>query len=199
MPQLNDIIFYPIAILAALGIITAAALPGKDRLGCSSVSGAGTDYKLIHVEGNDLCRIRAAGQSDVERIMAGEEISAVRISAGAGLLGDREDRNPHFRLAHDIEVQFSGQRVEVTIVAKPADDQGALSFQANYSAGAEGGSGWQTFRLEPDYAPYSFVVDVPVRTTAGETVDYLAVRPVVPEKTRAVDIKSVTFKRLKKR
>lgn len=195
---MNDIVFYPLAALIALGIIAAAALPGKDRLGCSSVSGAGTNYNTVRVEGNDLCRMKAAGQSDIERILVGDEISSIWISAGAGLLGDRPDRNPHFRLARDLEFQFSDRRIKVTIVAKPASDHGALAFEANYSAGPEGNSGWHTFKLVPEYRAYSFTYDVPLHTTAGETVDYLAIRPVVPQKTRAVDIKSVTFERLKK-
>ena len=83
-----------------------------------------------------------------------------------------------------------------TIEAKPADAQGALAFEANYSAGQEGNSGWRKFNLKPGYDSYSFEWDVPVRRIADQAVDYLAIRPVVPEKHRAVEIRSIKFERL---
>lgn len=193
---MNDILFFPVALIAALAIIASAALPGRDRLGCSSVSGAGTNYQQVSVSGDDLCRMQAAGQADVELLKTGDVINAVRISAGAGMLGDKPERNPHFRLAHDLEVQFAGHQIRVTIEAKPSDDVSATAFEANYSAGQEGDSGWHTFRMTPDYRPYTFIWNVPTRVTTGEAVDYLAIRPIVPDKVRAVDIRSVTFERL---
>ena len=91
-------------MLAALAIIASAALPGKDRLSCgSSISGAGTNYQQVAVTGDNLCRIEAAGQSQIELVQGINEIESVVILAGAGQLGDRPERNPHFRIAADLE------------------------------------------------------------------------------------------------
>ena len=100
---MNDLLFFPLAFTLALAIIASAALPGRDRTGCGSVSGAGSDYKKIEVEGDDLCRLNAAGQATLSQIDVEDHIVAMQIRAGAGLLGDRPDRNPHFRLAADLE------------------------------------------------------------------------------------------------
>ncbi len=196
---MNDFIFFPLAIALALAVVASAALPGRDRLACGSVSGAGTNYNSISVSGNDLCRLNAAGQAELKRIQNGGDIEAIQVSAGAGLLGDRPDRNPHFRLAADLEAQFAGKRIRVTIVAKPGDDRGATAFQANYSAGQEGNSGWRTFKMTPGYKSYSFVWQVPPRTVSENAVDYLAIRPVVPDKVRSIDIQSVQFDRIRRK
>lgn len=82
--------------------------------------------------------------------------------------------------------------------ARPASDGGALSFEANYSAGPEGNSGWKRFALLQDYAPFTFTYDVPFKPMDAERgVDYLAIRPIVPEKDRAIEVRSVTFERLR--
>lgn len=193
---MSDLLFYPVALLAALAIIAGAALPGRDRLACSSVSGAGTNYTDIMVSGDDLCRMVAAGQSDIDRVLTGESISSLVVSAGAGMLSDRPERNPHFRLAADLEQQFAGRRIRVSVEAKPTQPRGAHSFEMNYSAGQEGNSGWQLFDLQPDYRTYSFIWDVPARQGTEQAIDYLSIRPIVPEGTRGVEIRSVRFERL---
>ncbi len=191
---MKDYIFYPLALCLALAVIAAAALPGRDRLGCGSVSGAGTDYKLVEVDGDDLCRMNAGGQATIKRLTRNGEIEAIRVSSKVGELGDRADRNPHFPLAADLEKYFAGKRIHITITARSSEDWGASAFEANYSAGREGSSDWQTFRLTPNYRDYSFTWDVPPRIVQELTLDYLAIRPVVPDKQRAVDIRSVVLK-----
>ena len=194
---MKDYLFFTLALVVALAIIAAAAIPMQERLDCGSVSGAGTNYQTVSVGGENLCRMQAAGQSQLKRVTNEDgDITSLVIDAGAGLLGDRPDRNPHFRLAADLEQQFAGFRIRTTIEAKPADAQGALAFEANYSAGQEGNSGWRKFNLKPGYDSYSFEWDVPVRRIADQAVDYLAIRPVVPEKHRAVEIRSIKFERL---
>lgn len=195
---MSDFVFYPLALLVALAIVASAALPGRDRLACGSVSGAGTNYNLIEINGDDLCRFEAAGQSQIDFSKSGEAISFLTVSAAAGKLGDRPDRNPHFRLAADIELQFAGHEVQVTIEARPSQDVGATSFEANYSAGIEGNSDWQKFDLRPEFASYTFNWIVPVRTGEEQAVDYLAIRPVVPDKIRSIDVRSVKLERLGK-
>ena len=196
---MKDYLFFPLVFAAALAIIAAAALPGQNRMSCGSVSGgASLDYSSITVAGDDLCRLEVGGEARVTQIRTDDAISSVEIKASSGALGDRPDRNPHFRLAEDIERQFSGFRIRVTIEAKPGLDGGALAFEANYSAGPEGNSGWQRFNLMPDYETFSFTYDVPFKPLDAENgVDYLAIRPIVPEKDRAIEIRSVTFDRLR--
>ena len=195
---MKDWLFFPLALALALVTIAAAALPGKDRVGCTSVSGAGTNYNEVIVTGEALCRLNATGEAEIQRIETSGKLQAIEISSQVGGLSNRPDRNPHFPLAADLEVQFAGRRIEITIEAKPADDFGATSFEANYSTGADGDSGWQTFRLKPDFDTYTFTWDVPARTVSESALDYLAIRPVVPDKSRAVVIRSVKFKRLPK-
>lgn len=190
---MNDIVFYPVALLAALAIIAAAALPGRDRLDCGSVSGAGTDYQTIRVTGDNLCRFEAAGQSDIEFVRQDDTIQTLIISAASGMLSDRPERNPHFRLAADLETRFAGSEIRITVEARPARDSGASSFEMNYSAGNEGNSDWRMFDLGHDFQIYSFTWGVPLRTGDDQAIDYLAIRPIVPEKTRAVEIRSVVF------
>ena len=195
---MSDFVFYPIALIVALAIVASAALPGRDRLACGSVSGAGTNYQLIEITGDDLCRFEAAGQSEIELVNQGDTIGFFTVSADAGKLSDRPDRNPHFRLAADIELQFAGHEVKVTIEARPSADRGATSFEANYSAGIEGNSDWRKFDLRPEFASYTFNWIGPVRTGEEQAVDYLAIRPVVPDKTRSIDVRSVKLERLRK-
>ena len=48
------------------------------------------------------------------------------------------------------------------------------------------------FDLTPDFQPYRFTFDVP--SYAGtEGNDYLGIRPVVPDKKRVMEIRSVRF------
>ena len=87
----------------------------------------------------------------------------------------------------------------MTIEARPSRPQGATSFEANYSAGNEGNSGWQTFDLQSGYQAFSFEWDVPLRETQTNALDYLSIRPVVPEKTRGVEIRAIRIERIGQR
>jgi hypothetical protein len=79
--------------------------------------------------------------------------------------------------------------------ARPADDHGATQIQTDYSAGRVGESGWQVFDLQPDFEEFSFEYDVPL-IEGDQGVDYFAVRPVVPNKTRALLVEEIRFERL---
>jgi hypothetical protein len=70
-----------------------------------------------------------------------------------------------------------------------------MQMQANYSPGRVGDSGWQVFDLQPGFQDYSFEYNVPL-SEGDQGVDYFAVRPVVPDKSRALIVEQVTFKRL---
>ena len=95
-------------------------------------------------------------------------------------------------MAADVENVLSGRRIRVTVTAKPMVESGASEITLNYSTGREGESGWITRGLMPDYSEVSFDYQVPQR---GEDlgVDYLAIRPVVPEKTRGIVVRRIVI------
>lgn len=109
---MKDYLFFPMVLAVALAIISVAALPGRDRMSCGSVSfGASMDYSSITISGDDLCRLEVGGDARVTQVGINDTISSVVVRASSGALGDRPDRNPHFRLAEDIERQFSGFQI----------------------------------------------------------------------------------------
>ena len=158
------------------------------------MSGGGTDYRLIEVAGEELNRIIAGGESDID-LLSGETERALRIETEAGVLQDDPIKGPHFRLAADLENAFQGRTLEVTIRARASDRYAAEAFMANYSAGQIGESGWQTFELTANAADYTFTYDVP-QIRGAQGVDYLAIRPVTPEKRRAVEIERIILRPL---
>ena len=93
-------------------------------------------------------------------------------------------------LAADLEYAFESRPIEVTIEARAADDSGASRFQADYYAKSEGESGWRTFELTHVFEPYSFTFNVP-SYVGTEGYDYLAIRPVAPDKKRVMEVRSV--------
>ena len=192
---MKDRIFFPLALLLAIGMVGIALSPGIGRLPTGAVTGDGQNYKQITVSGKYLNKVIAGGDA-VTRLTDGPDgRKQLLIEADAGVLSDAPELGPHFRLAADMEVQFSGFTVRCTVRARPADDHGALQIQANYSAGRVGESGWQVFDLQPGFSDYSFEYDVPV-SEGEQGVDYFGIRPVVPSKTRGVIVEQITFERL---
>ncbi|MCA8902574.1 MAG: hypothetical protein KDA53_15140 [Hyphomonas sp.] len=194
---MRDRIFFPLAFLLAAGMVYLAIAPGLGRLPTGPVTGDGSNYNRITVEDTYLNKIIAGGDA-VSRLENGPDGKRqLYIEADAGVLNPDPELGPHFRLAGDMEVQYSGFRIRCTVRARPADDKGAMQMALNYSAGRVGESGWKEFDLVPGFNDYSFEFNVPV--AEGELgVDYFAIRPVVPEKTRALIVQSVTFERLER-
>ena len=173
-------------------MIGAATLPGVYALPSGSVSGGGTDYSEIIVEGRELNRIVGGGQSLIELIE--EDKTLLRIETEVDTLSETPEYGPHFRLAADLENMFSGRTLQVTVRARPSDKYGALAFKVNYSTGKNGESDWIEFPLSSSFKDYTFTYDVPERSQ-DPGVDFLAIRPVTPEKRRAIEIERVTFNR----
>jgi hypothetical protein len=59
-------------------------------------------------------------------------------------------------IGEDIEKEFSGQPIKITVAARRSAENGADSFAVAYSTAKAGNSGWQTFKLTDDYALYEF-------------------------------------------
>ena len=193
--QMKDRIFFPLAFLVAAGMVVLAVSPGIGRLPSGALTGDGQHYDRITVSDTYLNKIIAGGNA-VTRLQKGQSgRTELYIEADVDALDSAPELGPHFRLAADLELQFSGYRIRATVRARPADDHGAMQMQTNYSAGRVGNSGWQVFDLQPGFADYSFEYDVPL-IEGDQGVDYFAIRPVVPDKSRALVVESVTFERL---
>ena len=192
---MRDRIFFPLAGVLVLLMVFLGLQPGIGRLPSGPVAGDGTNYDRIVIEGEYLNKVIAGGDARTRLLRTQDRGYVLQIDAEAGVLADAPELGPHFRLAPDIEVQFSGRRIRATVRMRPADDQGAMEAQANYSAGRVGESGWQTFALQPGFTDFSFEYDVPL-TSGEQGVDYFAVRPVVPEKRRSLLVERITLERL---
>lgn len=192
---MKDRIFFPLALLVAAGMVGLAVAPGIGRLPTGPVAGDGRDYSRITIEDGYLNKVIAGGNA-VTRLENGPDgKKLLYIDVDAGALADDPELGPHFRLAADMEVQYAGFRIRCTVRARPADDHGAMQMQANYSAGRVGESGWQVFDLQPGFQDYSFEYNVPL-IEGDQGVDYFAIRPVVPDKSRALIVEKITFDRL---
>ncbi len=192
---LRDRLFFPLAILLAAALVALAISPALGQNPTGAVTGDGVDYDRVVIEGDYLHKVYAGGDAitKVQRGPDGRE--QLLIQALMGVLDETPELGPHFRLAADIEQQFSGRTVRVIVRAKPAPDRGATQMQINYSAGRVGESGWKVFDLKPDFSDFAFDTKVPV-IEGDQGFDYVAIRPVVPEKSRAILVERITIERL---
>lgn len=193
--RMPDRLFFPLAGLLVVLMVFLGIQPGIGRLPTGAVAGDGVNYDRIAIEGRYLNKIIAGGDARTRLMRTPDKGYMLRIDAEVDALADSPELGPHFRLAPDIETQFSGRRIRCTVRMRPADDQGAMQAKVNYSTGRAGESGWQTFSLEAGFAEFSFEYDVP-EVVGEQGVDYVAVRPVVPEKRRAILVERITLERL---
>jgi len=191
---MRDRIFFPLILIVAAAMIFLSLRPGASALPSGPWSGAGSDYKVLTLSGVQLARIVAGGDADIDVIGSGER-AVVRIEALAGMLTADPVRGPHYKIAPDLENVFSGNTLRITVRAKPGEKRGAQQFEVNYSAGKVGDSGWQLFDLGLEADDYTFDYDVPVKL-GDAALDYIGIRPVVPDKTRSLDIERITIRRI---
>ena len=191
---MGDRLFFPLIILLAGGLVLLALSPQFGALPSGPVSVGDMNYDRVSVEGMELNRMEAGGDAEVKLVEVADGAAAIEIVTMAGALSENPQFGPHFVLAADLEVQFSGFEVEILVTARPGDTRGATQMQVNYSTGRDGESGWQVFDLKRDWDTFSFTYKVPVKS--GENaLDYLAIRPVTPDKTRSIMIRQVEFRR----
>ena len=194
-----DKLFYPLMLLIAGAVVATALLPGMDRKPSGSVSFSAEEaqagYQQLVIEGEELYKMVAGGEADIAFVEAPGGLQAV-ITAGAGMLSDDPLRGPHYRLAADAENVFQNKRVRVTVRAKPGTVRGASQLRMNYSTGRQGESGWIVRDLQPDFTEVNFEFLVPAKDTDELTNDYLAIRPVVPDKTRELIIDRIVIERV---
>ena len=192
---MRDKYFFPLAVLLTVMMVFLAIQPGIGRLPEGAVAGDGVNYDRIEISGPYLNKAISGGDARVQ-LVRDERTYYLYIEAEVDALAASPELGPHFRLAPDIEAQFAGHRIRVTARVRPADTRGAEQVELNYSTGRAGDSGWQSLNLQPGFSDISFEYDVP--PLLGEQgVDYIAFRPLVPEKSRALILERIVLERLR--
>ena len=190
---MSDRFFFPLAAVMAALLVLLALQPAFGALPTGPVSVGDMDYNEVEVSGLQLNRMRAGGDAVIE-LVRDNGPPHLRIETLAGQLLEDPLRGPHFELAADLEVQFAGFEMTIEVEARPGPDRGAEQMMVNYSTGRDGESGWRVFELKPDWETFSFTYRIPVKS--GENaLDYLAVRPVTPDKSREILVRQIRFVR----
>ena len=192
---MTDAIFFPLAGLIAIVMVSLAMGQSGGALPTGSVSGANTDYRIIRVSGLDLNRFVQSDYSEYA-IIPTEVGPILRISPTQGFFPANPDKGPHFRLAPDLETVFSGQDLRISVRARAPAMDGAAQFEINYFSGPEGHSGWRRFELQPHFKNFSFEFTVP-KANQDLGVDFLGIRPVIDGEGGGLEIESLTFVNLR--
>jgi hypothetical protein len=192
--ELKDAVFYPLVALLAVLMIGAAMIEGWSQPKCGPFGGADgpADYSLIILNGGDLCRMEAYLGYDLE---LKDEVLTIKADETANVASVQH--NAHFRLGPDLENVYAGRTLRISLTVKPSDGFGAEAFEFNYSTGKPGDTGWTRFDLKPGWDTYTAEVNIPRKLLESSTAfDYISVRPVVPDKTRSIDLREIRFRRL---
>lgn len=189
---MQDRYFFPLAAAVAGAFIFTAIQPFADRPPRGPLSGGGRNAEDVTAQGDELHRFVPGNYNGLD-IIETPEGKVLRITRLASEGYDDPRSGPHIVLAADLEYAFESRPIEVIIEARAADDSGASQFEADYFAKTEGESGWKTFDLTPDFQAYRFTFDVPAYG-GTEGYDYLAIRPVVPDKKRVMEVRSVRIR-----
>lgn len=186
---MRDRFFFPLAAILAGAFVLTALQPFVERPPRGPLSAGGRNAEDVTAAGAELHRF-LPGNFDGIEIVDTPEDPILRITRFADEAYEDPRSGPHIVLAEDLEYAFESRPVEIVIEARAATDAGASQFEANYFAKSEGESGWQKFNLTPAWQPYSFAFEVPARVQS-EGNDYIGIRPVVPEKRRVMEVRSV--------
>lgn len=190
----KDSVFYPLVATVVAAMVLSSLYLGWQQPQCGPFGGADgpEDYSLVILKGGDLCRMEAylGYELDLE-----DDVLTIRAEQGANLFDVQ--KNAHFRLGPDLETVYAGHKLRISFTVKPTNGAGAEAFEFNYSTGKAGDTGWTRFDLKPEWETYTAEVDIP-RKLLENTValDYLSVRPVVPEKIRGIELREIRFRRL---
>jgi hypothetical protein len=191
---MSDKLFFPVAFLLAGLLVFFAIDPLADRPPRGPVSGGGRVATDITIAGDELQRFVPGKIGGIEILPAVEATPiTLRLQRMANQLYEDPRDGPHLVIAEDVEVALAGKPVEVTFEARAFGGVAAEQFEVNYFAAVGSESGWRSFPLTSQFAPYSFVWTPPEQ--AGVLgYDYLGVRPVTPEKRRSLEIRSIRIR-----
>ncbi|MBI1362224.1 MAG: hypothetical protein GC155_18265 [Alphaproteobacteria bacterium] len=188
---MSDRLFFPAAFLVAVAFVLLALQPWAVRPPHGPVSGGGRNAEDVTLSGEELHRFIAgnAGALDIVALQP-KQAPILRVTRLADQVYDNPQSGPNLVFAEDVEYALENREIEVTIEARSTGEFAASEFQADYMARPDQESGWKTFELTREFAPYSFTYKTPPR---GKTLgyDYLGVRPVAPDKRRTMEIRSI--------
>ncbi len=188
---MSDRLFFPLAFLVAAGFVLLALQPWAARPPHGPVSGGGRNAEDVTIAGEELHRFIAGNAGALEIVaLQPNQPPVLRISRLADQVYDNPQSGPNLAFAEDIEYTLENREIEVTIEARSDGEFAASQFQADYMARPNEESGWKTFNLTQEFAPYSFTYKTPPRGKI-EGYDYLGVRPVAPDKRRTMEIRSI--------
>ena len=190
---MKDAVFFPLIFAIAAGMVAGSLwLAGPVRQ-CGPLGGADgpADYGFAIVSGENFCRFEGRPGYELE-------LSENLLTIYGSAVQNAEDieASPTLTLGEDLETVYAGQTLTISLQVKPAERAGAMAFEAMYSTGKAGNSGWQRFALAPDWQTYQFEYRVPDKLLENAVAfDYFSVRPVVPEKVRGIIIREIEFRR----
>ena len=189
---MRDTVFFPIAAVLAGAFVFTALQPFVDRPPRGPLSGGGRNAEDVTVQGRELNRF-LPGNYDGIRVITppGATEPVLQITRTIEEQYGDPRSGPNIVLAEDLEWAFETATIEVVVEARSSSgDFPASQFETDYFARTEAESGWQKFDLTPEFKPYSFKYKVPARGPT-EGYDYIGIRPVVPDKHRVMEVKSV--------
>lgn len=187
---MRDRYFFPLAAVVAGAFILTALQPFVPRPPRGPLSCGGcANVEDVTAAGPELHRF-VPGNYDGIAIVETPEGRILRITGLAEQTYEDPRSGPHIVIAEDLEFAFESRPIEIVIEARAADAAGASNFEAYYYAKPEGESGWRIFPLTTAFEEYKFTFNVPARG-AVTGYDYLGIRPVVPEKRRVMEVRSI--------
>lgn len=191
---LTDKYFFPLALALIVGVVWLAVQRSDTACPTGSVGGADTNYTVINVRGAQLNRFIPTDDLTKNNCSA-DAPYILNLTATASSFPAAPDAGPHFRLGPDIQVQSSARKLRLIVRARAAPSQGAAGFEVNYHTGPTGASGWRYFPLNTSFTDHVLEYQLP-KANEGPGVDYLAIRPVVAEEAKTLQIESVTIMNL---
>lgn len=187
---MRDRHFFPLAAIVAGAFVFTALQPFADRAPRGPASGGGRNAEDITIAGEELHRFVPGNFDGLAIVRPPDGPPVLRITRLATETYENPVSGPNLPLAEDVEYVLESREIEVIIEARSAGDFAASEFEASYFARSEGESGWRIFTLGREFAPYRFNFKTPPRgDTAG--LDYIGIRPVVPDKRRVMEVRSV--------
>ena len=189
-----DKVFFPLAALLAGLLIFLALDPFSERIPYGPMSAAGVNVHDMTVEGINLHRFTFGKKGEL-KVKKDDGVESLLITLKSEEDYDYPLMGTYLPLDADVEYALQGRRVRITVTARWTGQFPASQFLANYSVGSRGESGWIKFDLTPEFQDHSFEYEVPY-SNRGLGMDFLAIKPVVPNKERTVEIQKIHFRSL---
>lgn len=187
-----DSLFFPASAVFAGLLVFLALQPFAERPPTGPISAGAGNAEQVVVSGDQLRRFLPGGVGGISFLSTESGETTVRLSRLAENAYEDPRLGTHLVIAEDLEFAFEDRPIRVTIEARSTGEVAATDFEVNYLARPGEESGWQTFTLSREFAPYVLEYNPPSR---GDTLgyDFLGVRPVTPEKRRTMEIRSIEF------